>query len=60
MKIKTLVSWGSLTCLQKVRKEEMVSRIDKLQWRNKALEKGASKHFILKYLLFQKLFGGSL
>lgn len=30
MKIKTLGSWDSLTQLQKVRKEEMTPRTDKL------------------------------
>lgn len=39
MKTKLLGSWGSLTWLQKVRKEEMVSRIDKLQRAKKASEK---------------------
>lgn len=39
MKTKLLGSWGSLTCLQKVKKEETVPRIDKLQRAKEASEK---------------------
>lgn len=56
MKMKTLVIWGSLTCLQKVRKEEMVSRINKLQRRKKAPEKRSKQTFYYKILFCFKTY----